>query len=243
MAIVTTDNRWYKAIADKIRSFIYAEALKPESMAAAIGDVYSCGHHHGYITGIEEGYENGYESGVVDGKQAEQDRFWEVFQGSTNATGSCMFYGRSWKDEIYHPKKTIKCGWTANQMYLTSNITDTKVPIDITGCGANCASMFQQSEVHTVAELIVAETNSLSSTFSNATNLANLTISGVIGRNCNMQWCPLTGASIRSVVSALSDTATGQTVTFNKAAKEAAFTDDEWNALIATKPNWTFSLV
>ena len=28
-----------------------------------------------------------------------------------------------------------------------------------------------------------------------------------------------------------------------KAAKEAAFTDDEWAALIATKPNWTFALV
>jgi hypothetical protein len=32
-------------------------------------------------------------------------------------------------------------------------------------------------------------------------------------------------------------------VTFSKKAKEAAFTADEWEALIATKPNWTISLV
>ena len=33
------------------------------------------------------------------------------------------------------------------------------------------------------------------------------------------------------------------TATFNKAAKETAFTDDEWATLIATKPNWNIALV
>jgi hypothetical protein len=32
-------------------------------------------------------------------------------------------------------------------------------------------------------------------------------------------------------------------VTFNKTAKESTFTADEWAALIATKSNWTFSLL
>jgi hypothetical protein len=45
------------------------------------------------------------------------------------------------------------------------------------------------------------------------------------------------------VITALSTTATGKTVTFSKTAKQNAFTDAEWAALIATKQNWTFTLV
>ena len=52
----------------------------------------------------------------------------------------------------------------------------------------------------------------------------------------------LSKVSITSVINALSDTEAGKTVTFSQAAKETAFTDAEWAALIGTKPNWTFSL-
>jgi hypothetical protein len=65
----------------------------------------------------------------------------------------------------------------------------------------------------------------------------------VIAVSINLQHSPLTKASFESVVAALSPTVTGQTATFSKKAKEAAFTADEWAALIATKSNWTFSLV
>ena len=36
---------------------------------------------------------------------------------------------------------------------------------------------------------------------------------------------------------------TGGSVTMNGAKKTAAFTDEEWNALIAQKPGWTFSFI
>ena len=45
------------------------------------------------------------------------------------------------------------------------------------------------------------------------------------------------------IVAALSTTKTGQTLTIQKKAKEAAFTADEWTTLTATKSNWTFNLV
>ena len=45
------------------------------------------------------------------------------------------------------------------------------------------------------------------------------------------------------IITALKSDASGKTVTFNKVAKEAAFTDDEWSTLTATKSNWTFNLV
>lgn len=63
----------------------------------------------------------------------------------------------------------------------------------------------------------------------------------------------LTADSIKSIVEGLSDTATGQTLTLSKTAVNKAFetsegandgsTSAEWLALIATKSNWTISLV
>ena len=79
--------------------------------------------------------------------------------------------------------------------------------------------------------------------FANDTSLANVEFAGVLKGNINFQWCPLTKASIESLFSILSDSASGKTVTLNQTAKEAAFTDAEWSALIATKPNWAFALV
>ena len=44
------------------------------------------------------------------------------------------------------------------------------------------------------------------------------------------------------IVAALSPTLTGKTTKFKKTAKEAAFTAEEWDVLIALRSNWTFSL-
>ena len=52
----------------------------------------------------------------------------------------------------------------------------------------------------------------------------------------------LTKSSITSVINGLSDTVTGKTATFSQAAKESAFTAEEWATLIGTKPNWTIAL-
>lgn len=53
----------------------------------------------------------------------------------------------------------------------------------------------------------------------------------------------LSRASIESIINALSSTTSGLTVTFSKTAVNNAFTTAEWNALAATKSNWTISLV
>lgn len=78
--------------------------------------------------------------------------------------------------------------------------------------------------------------------FGQCIGLKNITIEGVIGNSISFWQSPLSAASITSVVNALSPTASGKTLTLNKTAKEAAFTDSEWNALISTKSNWTITL-
>jgi len=75
--------------------------------------------------------------------------------------------------------------------------------------------------------------------------LTNLTVHGTIaGTGVSLQWSTgLTKASFISVIRALSEETSGLSITFSKTAKEAAFTAEEWSALIGEKPNWTISLV
>ena len=76
-----------------------------------------------------------------------------------------------------------------------------------------------------------------------AKKLEHIRIEGVIRRSTSLRWSlVLKKESITSIIQALSDTAEGQTITFSQTAKQAAFTDSEWAALIGTKPNWTIAL-
>ncbi len=71
----------------------------------------------------------------------------------------------------------------------------------------------------------------------------NVLSQGVICHSIYFKQLTLSKENMLSIINALSPTVTGQAVTFKKSTKEAAFTDAEWAALIATKPNWTFSLI
>lgn len=99
-------------------------------------------------------------------------------------------------------------------------------------------------KLHTIAKIGVDENTIFSETFNYCHELQNLTIEGVIGKNgFNVRWSTkLSKASIESIINALSSTTSSLTVTISKTAKEAAFTDEEWTALVAMKPNWTISL-
>lgn len=107
---------------------------------------------------------------------------------------------------------------------------------------------FRDSLVETIDKLIVAENLKYNYTFQFCTKLKNIVFEGVIGQAINFQWSTLLSHdSIVSVINALSTTASGQTATFSKTAVNNAFTGgstgSEWQTLIATKPNWTISLV
>lgn len=121
------------------------------------------------------------------------------------------------------------------------------LPHIIFGSGtSNASTVFGGcTSLHTIRKITIEAGASaqFTTTFQNCTALANVEFDGVISMSINFQWCPLTKESITSVINALSSSVTGQTATFKKTAKEAAFTDSEWNTLISTKSNWTFSLV
>lgn len=86
-------------------------------------------------------------------------------------------------------------------------------------------------------------------------SLEDLILEGTIGQNgFSVQWSTkLSKASITNIINVLSANTTGLTVTLSKTAVNKAFetsegandgiTSNEWTTLIATKSNWTISLV
>lgn len=120
----------------------------------------------------------------------------------------------------------------------------------------NETNLALRSPIITIRKIIMAETTPFySQCFRNATNLENLIFEGVIGCNgIDLQWSPkLSHDSIVSIINALSTTTSGLTVTLSKTAVNNAFetsagavdgsTSQEWLNLIATRNNWTISLV
>ena len=108
----------------------------------------------------------------------------------------------------------------------------------------------------TFDKYIVSETTPYYSyAFQNAEKLENLTVEGVIAQNnFNVQWSTkLSKSSIKSIINCLSTTTSGLTVTLSRIAIDNAFetssgladgsTSQEWLNLVATKTNWTISLV
>ena len=183
-----------------------------------------------------------------EGGKTYYDAFWEQFQNGGEPMGCIYLFSYSrFSDATYNPKYDIKCINTssaASNMFYSTILTDTKVTIYANGNVNKCDGMFYNSKsIKTVRKLVIAETGEFSNTFDGCTALANITFEGIIGKTISFKDSPLTKASITNVIEHLSSTASGQTATFKKAAKEAAFTEAEWQTLIATKTNWTISLV
>ena len=111
------------------------------------------------------------------------------------------------------------------------------------------------SKLTTIPQLDTSNGTNFSNMFYSCSALTNLTIAGSINTSgMNLKSATkLSKSSITSVVNALSASASGKSITFSKTAVNNAFetssgaadgsTSDEWLNLIATKSNWTISLI
>lgn len=202
-------------------------------------------------------YDAGHEKGVTDGKQAEYDIMWDQLQAKGAAMNYFwMFaYGR-FSNATYNPKYDIRCSEATvagQNVFYSSDITDTKVAIYANKI--NITGMFYWwRDGVTIRKLVVHESTTYNSAFTDCISLVNLTMEGTIGQSGFdvRSSTKLSKASIESVISVLSATTSGLYITFSKVAVDKAFetsegaadgsTSDEWTALIATKPNWTINL-
>jgi hypothetical protein len=109
---------------------------------------------------------------------------------------------------------------------------------------------FAYSGVHTIECIYPDEDTLFINAFISCKDLVNLTINGVIGQNgLDLQWSTkLSYESITSIIAALSNTTTGLSITLPSTAKKTVNdylggNEIYWDMLVATKPNWTISLV
>ena len=215
-------------------------AEKFETIADA---VYEKGELIGYENGRNEGLEEGYASGVIEGKEAEWRAFWETYQNKGNNTNyAYAFYGSTWTDALYKPLKqingvdiTFKVYNTCNGMYQGTYITDTLIPIDISGdnVGTSTTYMFYSAtRLKKINKLIVKESNVFTSGFGYCKALTDIEFEGTIGRSISFADCPLAVKSMKSIITHLnkydakSYTLTVQSTSFAN-LETAGFTDDD----------------
>lgn len=127
--------------------------------------------------------------------------------------------------------------------------------IDTTGSTTLDGIFNSGTNLHTVELFIIKEDGSQTQgqdrPFANANALKNITVQGKFGLTVSMEWCPLSKASIISVVNALTENASmasGKKLTLKSSAVTSAFgstTAQEWTNLITPKQNagWTITLV
>ena len=235
-----------------------------------IGDVYGCGYTDGNDDGFATGQQIGHDSGVEVGKRQAYDAFWDTYQqNGTRVHYAGAYSGVGWTGELFKPKYDMK-PQSAEWMFCYSRIPgdldeileQQGVTLDFSECRnfsyafydcrftaigtVDCSKATTSMPYLFGARTIVTVRNFIPPNFEMSYNhfgsgLKNLTVGGTITKSANFRESPLSRESIESVMAALSDTVTGQTATFNKAAAEAAFTTEEWETLVATKPNWTIA--
>lgn len=121
----------------------------------------------------------------------------------------------------------------------------TEVPfLDLSTCTNTLGNTFNGCTSLVTLHLELFEINKpVSTTFKDCQSLTDLTIDGTIVYVFNLEDSPkLTAKSIVSVINALSSK-NGGSLTLSETAVNNAFTNDEWDALVETKPNWTISLM
>lgn len=123
----------------------------------------------------------------------------------------------------------------------------TEIPdIDISGCVNNCNNLFYGCTALKSAKIKTSEAvNIATNSFTNCTALEEIRFEGVIGNSLDIHWSTkLSMSSLNSIVVALSDTVTGQTITLPTTARQTyddATISGAWDNLVATKTNWTFA--
>ena len=187
--------------------------------------VYSAGYEKGKAEG---GGGGSYDQGYADGKKAEYDLFWDNFQQNGNCRNyESAFRGNLFGDAIYSPKYDIIASALTGANYLFMNnkqITDTKVKISVPQAG-EAMVFYQASNLKRIPALEISNKTTFSNWFAGCSALEELNIIGEIAQNdFDVKWSTkLSRNSIVSVVNALSDAASGMTVTLSETAVENAF--------------------
>ena len=246
------------------------EAVAANGYDSGYSKGYADGEASGYQNGYAEGNEDGIADGKQVEYDRFWDAYQ---QNGSRTNFEYAFSGLGWTDETFKPKYDIKASnvYMMFRGCKITDLREEAIGVsmDFSGCtnfgycfayssfkylpkidlssAASTTSAFDSFDGTDLSLIVSERTVFVSSTFNYALKIINLTIEGTIAKSVYLQHSTkLSKASITSVINVLSSTTSGQTLTLSKTAVESAFgstTAAEWTALVATKSNWTISLV
>ena len=181
--------------------------------------------------------------GADTGGQSWYDKFWDAYQQNGEREYYYYAFAYQWNDECYNPKYPIICGTNSSDgqnIFRSSTITDTKVPIHILANGQ--AAFYSAARLKTIRKLVVTENTSYVNMFYGTGSIENITVEGVIGKDFAMSGCSkLTHDSVMSVINALKDfSETTTTRTLDLHTNTVALLSEEEKAIVTNK-GWTLA--
>lgn len=204
MAIVTTDDKHYKSIADTIREKAGTEATyAPEEMSGGVAEVYD------------------------KGKADQKNDFWDMLQDKGSRTDYYYtFFGKRWNDQTYNPKYDIVITTGSNTL-RDSTITDTKVTIDMSTMKEAASALFAGCySLATIRKIISHDNVVYNNTFLTCVGLKNIEFEGTIGKSISFSHSPLSVDSMKSIISHLKDYSLDNTGVYS-----LTFSDTCWTRL------------
>lgn len=158
-----------------------------------------------------------------------------------------MFFNNSIPDLVAHfEKHGIKIDFSkSTSVYDAFSSTATKrLPsLNISSAGSALTMFAYNSSLEEIAGLECGVNNTFSSTFAGCSALKTVIFSGVIANNISLSDSKnLSKESITSLINTLSSSVRGKSVILSETAVHSAFSESEWNVLVATKSDWTISL-
>ena len=232
---------------------------KLQAIAENVPKVYEAGKQAAYDAFWDAYQQNGkltvYE-GAFAGRGWTEETFKPKYLQMQPSSAWNMFYSNQVKDGYEYIKHIdfSKCTILTN-MFAQCQFEH----IGTIDCRASSSvpNIFSHAKrLKTIDKIIVKASHTYSvQLFENVTTLEDVTFEGDIGNDIvfagtysGTKWGErLTKASIESIINHLYDGVSGKTVTLSKTAVNNAFEGGsdgtEWQALIATKPDWSVSLL
>lgn len=191
------------------------------------------------LTTIAENQEKVYEAGAA---VAQKKPFVDTSKGMTNH--EYLFAGGRLLDQIdrfdFSNLTNAAYMFQNSQKLVTLPAIDTSKATRMLYYCYNCQYLVTIEGVDFSSCTVTGAANNA---FHNCVRLETVVINGTIPCDLSFGSCRvLSKKTIEDVVRALSASVTGKTITFNQSAVNAAFTTDQWNTLVASKPNWRFDL-
>lgn len=184
------------------------------------------------------------------------DNFYPKYDLVLQGDNSYMFFTFT-EGKLFSLKKRIEdCGIKFDTSQSTSLLhcfgysdVITEIPtIDVSNGNPNAVHYIfcDCTNLTTVEKLIVKESLVFNLSFRSCKALVNITIEGTIGQNgFDIHWSTkLSADSLKSIITALSTSTTGLTITLPTTAQanyEAVYGTGSWATLTATKSNWTIA--